>query len=81
MSQFDWTITKEKKKIWRFPKIEGSILKYRVPPFWPMYIGERRTPFAKAYGIKVTSAMENMLGNTLESWGAYWEPIGNLKGQ
>jgi hypothetical protein len=29
-------------------KIEGSILKYRVPPFLPTYVGERRTTFAKA---------------------------------
>jgi len=27
-------------------------LKYRVPPHpWPTYIGERRTTFAKAYGM------------------------------
>jgi hypothetical protein len=46
------------KKLWRLPKIErlkleGSILKYRVLPFMPTYIGERRTTFAKAYRIKV----------------------------
>jgi hypothetical protein len=40
-------------KLWRLLKIEGSILKYRVPPLWPTYIGERRTTFAKTYGIKV----------------------------
>jgi hypothetical protein len=28
-------------------------LKYIIPPLWPTYIGERRTPFSKAYGIKV----------------------------
>jgi hypothetical protein len=33
--------------------MEGYILEYRVPALWPMYIGERRTTFAKAYGIKV----------------------------
>jgi len=43
----------KKMKLWRLLKIEGSILKYRVPPFWPTYIGERRTTFAKTYGIKV----------------------------
>jgi hypothetical protein len=42
----------KKKKIWKFPKIEGSILNYNVP-LWPIYIGEKRTTFAKAYGIKV----------------------------
>jgi len=40
-------------KLWRRPKTEGSILKYTVPPLWPIYISERRTPFSKAYGIKV----------------------------
>jgi hypothetical protein len=38
-------------KLWRL--IEDSILKYRVPPLWPTYIGERKTTFAKAYEIKV----------------------------
>jgi hypothetical protein len=41
-------------KLWRLPQIEGSILKYRVPPLWLcIYTGEKRTTFAKAYGIKV----------------------------
>jgi len=48
-------------KLWRFPKIEGSILKYRAPALWPRYIGEVRTNFAIAYGIKV---------------GCYWELFG-----
>jgi hypothetical protein len=48
-------------KLWRLPKIKGSILKYRVPPLWPTYIGERRTTFAKAYEIKE---------------GCYWEFFG-----
>jgi hypothetical protein len=43
----------QKKKQWKLPKIEGFILKYTVPPLWPTYIGERRRPFSKAYGIKV----------------------------
>ncbi len=41
------------KKLWRLPKIEASTLKYGVPPLWPTYVGEKRTTFAKAYGIKV----------------------------
>jgi hypothetical protein len=40
-------------KLWRLPKTEASNLKYRVPSLWPPYLGERRTTFAKAYGIKV----------------------------
>jgi hypothetical protein len=34
-------------------RIEGFNMKYRVPPPWPSYIGERRTIFAKPCGIKV----------------------------
>jgi len=48
-------------KPWKLPEINGFILKFRVPPLWPTYIMERRTPFGKTYGI---GAMENMLGNT-----------------
>jgi hypothetical protein len=32
--------------------MECSVLKYSVSPVWPIY--ERRTTFAKAYGIKVS---------------------------
>jgi hypothetical protein len=45
--------------------VDGSILKYKLPPPWPNYIGEKRTTFAKAYGIKVR---------------CYGEHFGNLKG-
>jgi hypothetical protein len=34
-------------------KIKVCILKYRVLPLWPTCQGERRTTFAKAYGINV----------------------------
>jgi hypothetical protein len=34
-------------------EIQGSILRYRVPPLRPTYTCERRTTFAKAYGIEV----------------------------
>jgi hypothetical protein len=50
-------------KLWRFPKTEGSILKYRALPLWPTYISERRTPFSKAYGIKVRWYGEHVGGN------------------
>jgi hypothetical protein len=43
----------EKTKLWRLPKIEASTLKHGVSPLWPTYVGEKRTTFAKAYGIKV----------------------------
>jgi len=35
------------------PQNRRLYLKYTVPPLWPTYIGERRRPFSKAYGIKV----------------------------
>jgi hypothetical protein len=37
----------KKMKLWRLTKIEGSVLKYRVPPLGHTYIGERRTTFAQ----------------------------------
>jgi len=57
-------------KLWKLPKMEGSILKYRFLLLWPTYIGERRTTFAKAYGIKVRCYGENVgehIGNTLRT--------------
>jgi len=78
-------------KLWRLLKIEGSILKYRVPPFWPTYIGERRTTFAKTYGIKVRcygkrvgehignilGTIENLKERSGNTLGTFWEPNGN----
>jgi hypothetical protein len=51
--QFDWPIAPKKMKLWKFFKIEGYVLMYIVPPLGPNYIGERRTTFAKTYGLKV----------------------------
>jgi hypothetical protein len=48
------------------PRIDVYILKYGVPPLWPNYIGERRTTFAKVYGIKVRCYGEQ-LGNILRT--------------
>jgi hypothetical protein len=61
-----------KLKLWSLPRIKGYILKYRVPPLSPTYIGERRTAFAKAYGIKVRCYGENN--------GEYIENLMELKG-
>jgi hypothetical protein len=66
-------------KLWRLPK--GSIMKYIVLPLWPTYISERRTPFSKAYGIKVRWYEEHVdkkitkLGNIL---GTHWELERNI---
>jgi hypothetical protein len=38
MSQFDC-----------LPKMEGSTLKFTIPPLWPTYISERRVTLAEAY--------------------------------
>jgi hypothetical protein len=38
---------------WRLLNIECSVLKYRVLPLWPSYIGKRRATFAKEYGINL----------------------------
>ncbi len=35
MNQFDWAITQKNLKLLRLPKIEGSIIKYRVPSIHP----------------------------------------------
>jgi hypothetical protein len=50
----------QKKLKWRLPKTEGFILNCTVLPFWPTQIGERRTPFSKAYGIKVRRYGKNV---------------------
>jgi hypothetical protein len=61
----------KKKDYGSFPKIKGSILKYRVPLVWPTYICARRITFSKACGIKVTCDWElfgkhvKKLGNSL----------------
>jgi hypothetical protein len=61
----------ENKETCRLPQIGDFILKYRVPPYLPSYKGERRTTFAKAYGIKVRCYRElfgehvRNLGNSL----------------
>jgi hypothetical protein len=48
-------------KLQRFPKIKGFILKYKSPPpFWPIYIGVKRTTFGKTYGIKVRCYGDNI---------------------
>jgi hypothetical protein len=74
-----------KLKLWRLPRIKGYILKYIVPSLWPTYIGERRTTFAKAYGIKarcygehIGEYIENLMGTHCElkrnTVGTHWEP-------
>jgi hypothetical protein len=87
MSQFDWPITqKKKKKPWRLPRIEGSILKCRVPALWLTYIGERRQHLPN-HGIKVRCYGEHVggthwdLGEHIENlMGTHGELKGNMLG-
>jgi hypothetical protein len=55
------------------------VLKRVVSYLWPRYIGERRTTFAKAYGIKVRFYGE-YVGEHIGKFGNILEPHGNLKG-
>ncbi len=36
--------------------------------FWPIFIGEKRTTFAKTYGLK-KGVIENVLKNIARTWG------------
>jgi len=60
-----------KLKQWRLPRIKGYILKYRVPPLWPTYIGEKENNICQSIWGK-----SEVLWRTY--WGIYWEPDGNL---
>ncbi len=72
---FDWRITQT--KIWccgGFTKQKAQFWNSRATGLCLTYIGERRTTFAKAYGIKVRCYWELLrncqkLGNSL----LYWE--------
>jgi len=58
-------------------------LKYRVLPLLPNYIGERRTTFAKAYGINVSCYGEHVgehIGNLKNLMEIHWELKGNTLG-
>ncbi len=68
-------------KPWWFPKIDGSILQYRIPTLCPTYIGERRTTFAKACGIKgrcYGEYVEEQIGSLGNILGTHWELSGNI---
>jgi hypothetical protein len=53
-------------KLWRLSKTEGSNIKYRIPSVWRTYIHERRTTFAKIYGIRVR-CYEEHAGEQIEN--------------
>jgi hypothetical protein len=62
----------KKLKFWKLPKMQVSILNYRVPALWPNYIGERRATFAKAYGRKVRCYWE-LFGEHVRNLGANFD--------
>jgi hypothetical protein len=45
------------------PKKKGVVLF-----FWPIFISERMTTFAKTYGLK-KGVIENVLKNIVRTWG------------
>ncbi len=55
-------------------------MNYTVPPLWPTYIGERRTPFFKAHGIKVRRYGENVGENIENPLGTWKEHRANTLG-
>ncbi len=59
-------------KLWKLPKMQVSILNYRVPSLWPNYIGERRVTFAKTYGRKVRCYWE-LFGEHVRNLGANFD--------
>jgi hypothetical protein len=56
-------------KLWRLLKIEGFVLIYIVPPLGPTYIGERRTTFVKAQGLKVRCLYGEHVGEHIVNLG------------
>jgi hypothetical protein len=68
-------------KLWRLPKIEPSILKYRVPPLRLTYKGERRTTFAKAYGSPPLSSIKKLRskGKMEDQFRIAWYHLGMWK--
>jgi hypothetical protein len=50
-SQFDSPINQKNLNCTGFARKEGCIVTDRALLLWATYIGERRTTFAKAYGI------------------------------
>jgi hypothetical protein len=69
-------------KLCRLPKIEGFILKYRVPPLWPTYIGERRTTIVKAFGLNLRYGehVGEHIGNLTNILGTIWDKTEVLLG-
>jgi hypothetical protein len=52
-------------------------LKHEALSLCSTHIGEKTTMFAKAYKIHMKWYCE-LLGNTLKTWGTYWEHDGNI---
>jgi hypothetical protein len=78
--QFDWPIIPKKMKLWRLFKIKGFVLMYIVLPLGPNYIGERKTTFAKAYGLKVKCLYGEHVVNLGNILGTHKKLRGNTMG-
>ncbi len=55
ISQFDWPITRKVKEIeiLEAPQNIWFLCEGIVPPFWPIYMGEKVKTLGKPYGIKL----------------------------
>jgi hypothetical protein len=62
------------------PQIQGSVLMYIGPPLCPSYIGEKRTIFAKAYGMKVRCLYGEHVDEHIVNLGNIVVHIRNLEG-
>jgi len=82
-NEWIWLAHHSKKlKLWKFPKIECFIMKYKVPPVWPhLYrwkednICQNTWDKSEVYGEHVVEHIGN-LGNMLKTW---WKPNENFK--
>jgi hypothetical protein len=68
MSQFDWPITKKKKKkqkkveTMEAPQNRKFYGKMECLPLWPTYLGEKGRTLGKTYGIKARCYWEHPWG-------------------
>ncbi len=67
--QKDWSIAPKQMKLWRFFKIEGFVMIYIVLPLRPIYIGKRRTTFAKTHGLEVKCLYKEHVGEHIVNLG------------
>ncbi len=79
-SQYDWPIAPKKRTMEAPQSRRFCFNVFRSSTSAHLYIGERWTTFAKAYGINVRCLYgEHVEDNTLWTWGTYWESSRNIE--